>query len=49
MRKEAGFKFDFNCFTPTKAVFGKNTESRAAELIKEFGASTGADGEELSM
>ena len=26
--------FDFN---PTKVVFGKNTESRVAELIKEFG------------
>ncbi len=29
--------FDFNYFTPTKVVFGKNTESRVAELIKEFG------------
>ncbi|MCR5620622.1 MAG: iron-containing alcohol dehydrogenase [Treponema sp.] len=29
--------FDFNYFTPTKVVFGKNTESKVAELIKEFG------------
>ena len=29
--------FDFYYFTPTKVVFGKNTESRVAELIKEFG------------
>ena len=29
--------FDFKYFTPTKVVFGKNTENRVAELIKEFG------------
>ena len=29
--------FGFNLFTPTKVVFGKGTESRVAELIKEFG------------
>ncbi len=29
--------FDFNYYTPTKVVFGKNTESRVAELINEFG------------
>ena len=29
--------FDFKYFTPTKVVFGKNTESKVAELIKEFG------------
>ena len=29
--------FDFNYFTPTKVVFGKGTESKTAELIKEFG------------
>ena len=29
--------FDFNYFTPTKVVFGKNTESKVADLIKEFG------------
>ena len=28
--------FDFNYFTPTKVVFGKNTESKVADLIKEF-------------
>ena len=29
--------FDFRYFTPTKVVFGKNTESQVADLIKEFG------------
>ena len=29
--------FDFKYYTPTKVVFGKNTESKVAELIKEFG------------
>ncbi len=29
--------FDFNYFTPTKVVFGKGTELRTAELIREFG------------
>ena len=29
--------FNFNYFTPTKVVFGKGTERRVAELIKEFG------------
>ncbi|MCR5420544.1 MAG: iron-containing alcohol dehydrogenase [Lachnospiraceae bacterium] len=29
--------FDFNYYTPTKVVFGKNSESKVAELIKEFG------------
>ncbi len=29
--------FDFNYFTPTKVVFGKNTEEHVAELVKEFG------------
>ena len=29
--------FDFNYYTPTKVVFGKNTESKVADLIKEFG------------
>ena len=29
--------FDFTYFTPTKVVFGKNTESRVAELVKEYG------------
>ena len=29
--------FNFNYFTPTKVVFGRGTEARAAELIREFG------------
>ena len=29
--------FDFNYFAPTKVVFGKNTELKVADLIKEFG------------
>ncbi|MBO4809600.1 MAG: iron-containing alcohol dehydrogenase [Lachnospiraceae bacterium] len=29
--------FDFKYYTPTKVVFGKGTESKVAELIKEFG------------
>ena len=29
--------FDFKYFTPTKVLFGKNTEEKTAELIKEFG------------
>jgi alcohol dehydrogenase YqhD (iron-dependent ADH family) len=29
--------FDFKYYTPTKVIFGKNTESRVADLIKEFG------------
>ena len=36
-RKECVFMFDFDYYTPTKVVFGKNTESRVADLIKEFG------------
>ncbi len=31
--------FDFKYFTPTKVIFGRNTESKVAELIKEFGGS----------
>ncbi|MCR4866868.1 MAG: iron-containing alcohol dehydrogenase [Lachnospiraceae bacterium] len=31
--------FDFNYFTPTKVVFGKNTQAKVADLIKEFGGS----------
>ena len=31
--------FDFNYFTPTKVVFGKDTELQVADLIKEFGGS----------
>ena len=29
--------FDFKYFTPTKVIFGKDTEGHVAELIKEFG------------
>ena len=29
--------FDFKYFTPTKVIFGKNTQSKVAELINEFG------------
>ena len=29
--------FSFNYYTPTKVVFGRNTEGKAAELIREFG------------
>ena len=29
--------FDFKYFTPTKVIFVKNTESKVAELINEFG------------
>ena len=29
--------FDFSYYTPTKVLFGKNTEDKVAELSKEFG------------
>ena len=29
--------FDFKYFTPTKVLFGKNTEEKVAELVQEFG------------
>ena len=29
--------FDFNYFTPTKVVFGKDSESKLVDLVKEFG------------
>ena len=29
--------FDFKYYTPTKVLFGKNTEEKVADLIKEFG------------
>ncbi len=29
--------FDFKYFTPTKVIFGRNTEAKVAELIREFG------------
>ena len=30
---------NFTYYAPTKVVFGKDTESKVAELIKEFGGS----------
>ena len=35
--KGDGEMFDFKYYTPTKVIFGKNTESRVTDLIKEFG------------
>ena len=29
--------FGFSYFTPTKVVFGRKTEEKVAELIREFG------------
>ena len=29
--------FEFQYYTPTKVVFGKNTETRVAELVRKFG------------
>ena len=29
--------FDFKYYTPTKVIFGKDTENRVAELVREFG------------
>ena len=29
--------FGFQYYTPTKVVFGKGTEEKTAELIREFG------------
>ena len=29
--------FNFNYYTPTKVVFGKDTELQVADLIKEYG------------
>ena len=38
MDKKGGYNmFDFKYYTPTKVVFGKGTEQKTAELIKEFG------------
>ncbi len=31
--------FDFKYYTPTKVIFGKGTENKVADLIKEFGGS----------
>lgn len=32
--------FNFDYFTPTKVVFGRKTEERVAELVKQFGGSS---------
>ena len=29
--------FDFKCFTPTKVIFGRNTESEVGRLVQAFG------------
>ncbi len=34
--------FNFNYFTPTKVVFGKETENKVADLIREFGGEKGS-------
>lgn len=31
--------FDFNYYTPTRVVFGRNTELKVADLVREFGGS----------
>ena len=31
--------FDFNYYTPTRVVFGRGTEDRAGELVKQYGGS----------
>lgn len=33
----------FRYFTPTKVVFGKNSEDKVAELIEEFGGKKSSD------
>ena len=38
MRFERGsYMYDFKYFTPTKVIFGKDSESKLADLVKEFG------------
>ena len=37
MRKENSTMFDFKYYTPTKVIFGKNTQEQVADLVKEFG------------
>ena len=31
--------FDFSYYTPTRVVFGRGTEDRAGELVKQHGGS----------
>ena len=35
--KELEDMFDFKYYTPTKVLFGKETENKVADLVKEFG------------
>ncbi len=35
--KELEDMFDFKYYTPTKVLFGKDTENKVADLVKEFG------------
>ena len=35
--KEGDLMYNFNYYTPTKVVFGKNTEDKCGELVKEQG------------
>ena len=40
--EKGGFHmFDFNYFTPTPVVFGRNTEQKVSELIRRFGGTKG--------
>ena len=34
-QKEGDLMYNFNYYTPTKVVFGKNTEDKCGELVKE--------------
>ena len=36
-QKEGDLMYNFNYYTPTKVVFGKNTEDKCGELVKEQG------------
>ena len=38
-QKEGDLMYNFNYYTPTKVVFGKNTEDKCGELVKEQGCS----------
>ena len=33
-QKEGDLMYNFNYYTPTKVVFGKNTEDKCGELVK---------------
>ena len=35
--------YNFNYYTPTKVVFGKNTEDQCGELVKEQGCKKSSD------